>query len=247
MNSRPTVARSYSSHGLHGRLVHELGLRIVTGQFSAGDTLPTEEKLVVELGVGRSALREAVKVLAGKGLLLARPKIGTQVQAERRWNLLDPDVLAWRYESEPTAEQLDDLAGMRVALEPEAARLAARMRDRGAVRIIRADYEAMASTLTDTEQFIANDLRFHRSVIEASANQLLIHLNDVMSVALAAARQVHTRDARRNRRTLPGHLAVLEAIENRDADRAASLMRALVQGAQHDIRRARTATQVRSA
>ena len=249
MSAEAGPFRGYTSEGLHGRLVHELGLRIVAGEFAPGDTLPTEEKLMVELSAGRSALREATKVLAAKGLLLARPKVGTQVQPEWQWNLMDPDVLAWRYESNPTATQLDDLAGMRVALEPEAARLAARTRDRDAVRAIRASYEDMAATLGDTEAFIANDLRFHRSVIVAGGNQLLVHLNDLMSVALAAAREIHTRDVRRNRRTLPAHLAVVEAIEARDADRAASLMRTLVQGAQHDIRRSRVnvAKEVRSA
>jgi DNA-binding FadR family transcriptional regulator len=56
-------------------------------------------------------------------------------------------------------------------------------------------------------------------------------------VAFEAARQVHTRNVRRNRRTLPAHKAVLDAITGRDPDRAEELMRKLVTGARHDIRR----------
>jgi DNA-binding FadR family transcriptional regulator len=232
-------ALGYPRERLHGRLVRELGLRIVSGALAPGEPLPTEESLVGELSSSRSAVREAIKVLAGKGLVVTRTRVGTTVQDETRWNLMDPDILAWRYQGDPTSDQLDDLAGFRVALEPEAARLAALAKDRRAVTRIRESYERMAAALNDTDVFIARDLEFHRAVVEVGGNQLLIHLNQVMSVALAAARQVHTRDLRRNRRTLPAHLAVLEAIEARDPDQAAALMRALVRSAQHDVRRAR--------
>ncbi len=238
-------ARGYRSDGVHGRLVHELGVRIVAGRLAPGDSLPTEGQLVDEFGISRSAVREAVKVLTAKGLVHARPKIGTIVQPEPSWNLLDPDVLAWRYETDPTDEQLDDLAGLRVAVEPEAARLAARSKDRAAVARIRDCYEQMAASLNDPDEFIKHDLAFHRAVVEAGANELLVHLDGLMSVALAAARQVHTRNVRRNRRTLPAHAAVLDAITARDADQAATLMRELVRGAQHDIRRDRHTTQKR--
>ena len=240
MSHPSTGLPGYPQGGVHGRLVHELGARIVNGELAPGASLPTEEQLVAELGTGRSAVREAVKVLSAKGLVLARPKIGTVVQPEQSWNLMDPDVLAWRYDTDPTTAQLDDLAGMRVALEPEAARLASLTRNRAAVKQIRTAYDRMAESLTDLDAFIEHDLSFHRAVVGAGGNQLLIHLNDLMSVAYGAARQVHTRNVRRNRRTLPAHLAVLEAIESRDAVEAAALMRTLVQNAQHDIRHDRT-------
>ncbi len=229
--------RGYRSDGLHGRLVHDLGARIVAGAFVPGDTLPTESRLVEEFGSSRSAVREATKVLVAKGLVVPRTKVGTVVQPEEAWNLLDPDVLAWRYEGDATPGQLDDLAGLRVALEPEAARLAARARSKSVVRPIREAYERMAATIEDPDAFIGHDLEFHRAVVRAGGNQLLSHLNDLMGVAFAAARQVHTRNVRRNKRTLPAHLAVLEAVESRDPDEAARLMRDLVRGAQHDIRR----------
>ena len=141
------ASRSYRSDGVHGRLVHDLGRRIVSGEFAPGDLLPTETALVIELGSGRSAVREAVKVLTAKGLVRTRTKTGTVVLPETTWNLLDPDVLAWRYQTAPTDQQLDDLAGLRVALEPEAARLAARNRSKAATAPIAAAYQRMAETV----------------------------------------------------------------------------------------------------
>ena len=239
MTAVRSIQRGYEAGGLHGRLVHELGRRIVSGDLAPGELLPTENELVIELGSSRSAVREAVKVLTAKGLVRARTRAGTLVQPERAWNLLDPDVLAWRYEGHPTADQLDDLAGLRVALEPEAARLAATSRDRRAVGTIRDCYRRMEDTVSEPDEFIGHDLAFHRAVVEAGGNQLLVHLNELMSAALAAGRQVHTRNVRRNRRTLPAHRAVLEAITSRDADEAAAVMRRLVLGAQQDLRRDR--------
>jgi GntR family galactonate operon transcriptional repressor len=231
--------RSYRSDGVHGRLVHDLGRRIVSGEFAPGDLLPTETALVIELGSGRSAVREAVKVLTAKGLVRTRTKTGTVVLPETTWNLLDPDVLAWRYQTAPTDRQLDDLAGLRVALEPEAARLAARNRSKAATAPIVAAYQRMAETVGDPDTFIGHDLAFHRAIVAAGGNLLMAQLSDLLHTALAAARQVHTRNVRRNKRSLAAHREVLDAITSHDAETAATLMRKLVTGAQHDIHRDR--------
>ena len=135
-------------------MVEALGARIVSGQPAPGDALPTEAQLVEEFESSRSTVREAVKVLTAKGLVVARTKAGTVVQPETSWNLLDPDLLAWRYDNEPSVAQLDDLAGLRVALEPEAARLAASAKNRRPVAEIRAAYGRMEATLSDPHEFI---------------------------------------------------------------------------------------------
>jgi DNA-binding FadR family transcriptional regulator len=235
--------RGYRSDGLHGRLVHALGSRIVSGRLRPGEALPTEAELEVELGSGRSAGREALKVLTAKGLVRSRTRTGTLVQPSESWNLLDPDVLAWRYEDEPSDQHLLDLTGLRVALEPEAARLAARAaRDKSVVAPVREALLRMEETVADPDAFIGHDLDFHRAVVVAGGNELMVHLDALLSVAFAAARQVHTRNVRRNRRTLASHRAVLDAIASRNPDEAAALMRSLVTSAQHDIRRERRQT-----
>ncbi len=88
--------------GQLGRVVHTLGTRIAGGDLAPGEPLPTEEELVGELGVGRSSLREAMKVLGGKGLVESRTRAGTRVRPREAWHLMDPDVLGWRYQTAPT-------------------------------------------------------------------------------------------------------------------------------------------------
>ena len=90
--------RTYPKRGLHGELVHAIGVRIVRGDLLPGDPLPTDVD-GVETDVSRTVVREAIKVLAAKGLVVSRPKTGTQVRERRYWNLIDPDVLAWRTEA----------------------------------------------------------------------------------------------------------------------------------------------------
>lgn len=90
-----------SLRSLHQTLARELGIRIVRGAYKAGDFLEREIDACERLGVSRTAYREAVRALAAKGLIEARPKIGTRVLARERWHLLDPDVLSWIFQSEP--------------------------------------------------------------------------------------------------------------------------------------------------
>ena len=94
-----TKVRTYPRRGLHGAVVHEIGVRIIRGDLSPGEPLPTEDELGSQLGVSRTVLREALKVLAAKRLVESRPKTGTRVLDRSDWNLLDPDVLAWHLEA----------------------------------------------------------------------------------------------------------------------------------------------------
>ena len=219
--SEGVPARSYRRDGVHGRLVHDLGRRIVSGEFAPGDLLPTETALVSELGSGRSAVREAVKVLTAKGLVRTRTKTGTVVLPEATWNLLDPDVLAWRYQTAPTGQQLDDLAGLRVALEPEAARLAARAARQGRDRTDQgrrtSGWPRRSATRTRSSgtTWLSTGPSWPRA-----ATCCWPSYPTCCTPALAAARQVHTRNVRRNKRSLIAHQEVLDAITSHDAERA---------------------------
>ena len=92
--------RTYPRRGLHRQLVHDIGVRILRGELRPGDSLVTDAEADGET-VSRTVVREAIKVLAAKGLVVARPRTGTHVRDRRYWNLMDPDVLAWRLEANP--------------------------------------------------------------------------------------------------------------------------------------------------
>ena len=110
---------------IHAALAQDIGSRILRGEFKPGSLLPNEAYWCRTFGVSRSALREAMKMLIAKGLVVSRPKIGSRVEPRERWNLLDRDVLAW-YGSAPDRKQfLMSVQQMRYIFEPEAAALAA--------------------------------------------------------------------------------------------------------------------------
>src|SRR6266542_2290427 len=202
------MTAAYPGQARHAQVVHALGAAIVRGELGPGSPVPTEDELVGRFEVGRSALREGVKVLAGKGLLESRTSAGTRVRPRESWNLLDPDVLRWRYAPAASRADVRILADLRVAMEPGAARLAA---------------EAASAA--------------QRAVFAAAGNDLLLYVHDVVSVALGAIRPLHTRSAGHYRRTLPAHQRVATAIQHGHHRQAEMAMREIVEGARDDARR----------
>jgi len=229
-------SKEYPRRGRHGHVVHELGGRIVRGELEPGEVLPPEEELVAGLGVGRAAVRDGVKVLTGKGLLAARPSAGTRVRPRELWNLLDPDVLSWRYAPDPSPEDVMALAGLRVALEPGAARLAAESATDDDIRKMEIALANMRATVRkpDQREFIDADLEFHQAVVAASGNDLLIYIYEMMTIALRAVRPVHTYDQEHNVDTVPSHERVLAAIRARHHRKAAEAMDTVVTVARKD-------------
>ena len=86
---------------MHARIVRDLGMRIVAGEFAPGDRLPAEATLLAEYEVSRPVLREATRVLVAKGLVLSRQRAGATVRPRSEWHLLDPDVLYWLIQTKP--------------------------------------------------------------------------------------------------------------------------------------------------
>jgi DNA-binding FadR family transcriptional regulator len=103
---------------MHGRIVRELGLRILSGDLPPGDRLPSESELIALYEVSRPVLREAVRVLVAKGLVISRQRSGSVVRPRNEWHLLDPDVLYWMIQTKPAPEFVQTLMGMRRVFEP---------------------------------------------------------------------------------------------------------------------------------
>lgn len=231
------MTAAYPGQARHAQVVHALGAAIVRGELGPGSPVPTEDELVSRFEVGRSALREGVKVLAGKGLLESRTSAGTRVRPRESWNLLDPDVLRWRYSEDPSPADIRALADLRVALEPGAARLAAESASAAQRSVIAAAMAALWARVEAPDEFIAADLAFHRAVFAACNNDLLLYIHDVASVALGAIRPLHTHSVAHNRETLPVHQQVAEAIQRGHHRKAEAAMREIVEGARADLTR----------
>ncbi|MCH7627225.1 MAG: FadR family transcriptional regulator [Proteobacteria bacterium] len=221
---------------LHGALAHKLGTAILSGQYAPGDVLPGEVAFAEELKVSRSAYREAIQVLTAKGLVASRPKAGTRVLPRERWNLLDPEVLAWAFAGEPDVAFVRDLFELRSIIEPAAARLAAQRRSKDDVRVMRDALAAMRRHTLTTEAGRAADRDFHDAILRATGNQAMVVLSASIGAAVHWTTQFKQRSRELPRNPIPDHARVFDAISAGDADAAAEAMGVLVDLALEDTR-----------
>jgi DNA-binding FadR family transcriptional regulator len=207
-------------------LLDELGRTIVTGGYD-DRPFPTEADLTKHHAVSRSVTREAVKMLTAKGLLTARPRKGTTVQPPSRWNLFDPDVLRWLLERKFSLELLRQFSELRIAIEPEAAALAAHAANAEAIATITAGYHRMEAAEAGNDDPLEADIAFHIAILQATANPFYQQFRDVVTTALRTSIRFTNRFKGRTA-SLPQHLAVLSAIRKRNANRAKAAMTALI-------------------
>jgi DNA-binding FadR family transcriptional regulator len=234
---------SYPTRSLHGRVVHDLGQRIIGGELPPGRILPNEDELCQQLKVSRTALREAIKVLAAKGLVEVRTKTGTRVREQRFWHQFDTDVMTWHYATGPSAGFLKSLVEMRRVIEPAAAALAAERATAEDVAEIAVAHQAMQATLGDPDAHCEADLRFHAAVFAATHNLMLARMIDLISVALLGNKKISPTIIEDQRRSLPAHGDLLEAIRANDSERARATSNRLLDGwrLQLDLRERRVA------
>ncbi|MBB0246562.1 FCD domain-containing protein [Streptomyces alkaliphilus] len=224
---------SYSARGVHGDVVHRLGARIVGGGFAEGDTLDIRA-LGAELDVSLTVMREALKVLAGKGLVDARQKRGTFVRPRAEWNLLDPDLIRWRARAGDADRLLRDLADVRAVVEPAAAHRAALHRTEADLDALEAALAAMVEAGNDPAASARADALFHRALLAATGNELLARMEVFLEPGLLERdRLVHAHPAFGD--AVPGHRAVLEAVRDGDATGAHRAMLALLARADADL------------
>jgi DNA-binding FadR family transcriptional regulator len=165
--------------------VDTLGAAIVHGAYPAGSRLITSEVAEAE-GASRTAAREAVRVLESLGLVRVRRKSGIEVLAETEWNVYAPEVIAWRLSGSGREAQLAHLGALRGAVEPLAANLAAEHASEDERRDLVAAVMEMARTEHDADgtDYLAADVRFHRTMLRASGNPMLAALGDVVESVL---------------------------------------------------------------
>jgi GntR family transcriptional regulator, galactonate operon transcriptional repressor len=227
--------RTYVDRGLHGRVVHELGLRILRGQLAPGTTLRTEE-LEREFDVSRTVIREALKVLGAKGLVDARPRRGTYVRPRADWILLDPDVLRWQFEGRSDSSFFDNLAEVRAIIEPAGAWLAAKRRTEADLERLERALDQMVAAGRDGHAFMVADLEFHRALLAATHNEQLERMEGVIEAGLWARNLlVHQRQDWPS--STPAHRRVFEAVRDEDKEGAAAAVESLLAQAARDLER----------
>lgn len=192
-----------------------MGLKIVSGEISENEKLPSEVDLCEEYKVSRPVFREAIRVLNAKGLTYSRPKIGTVVRPKEEWHLLDPDVLFWLIQTTPEHEFFKTLSTVRRVLEPELAYIAASTANEEDIERIKQAYEGMEKATT-VEEFIEPDIQFHLAIAKATHNDLLAYMSKMLVLPLQQSIQVTSLRPNLQGHSLPRHKAILTAIENKD-------------------------------
>jgi DNA-binding FadR family transcriptional regulator len=206
------------SERLHTRIVRALARQVLlSDQDPKRLSFPKENELSRQLGVSRTILRESMKVLVDKGMVEMKPRAGTRARPRSQWRLLDPDILAWQAEFQPSPELLRSLCEVRLAIEPTAASFAA-------VRATDEELQAIAQCLEDrasgrrrtAQQIVDLDLEFHAAVVDASHNPLLVQLSASISKPIRMVFACTARFASTLELGLDAHRSLLETLRRRD-------------------------------
>jgi len=213
---------------LHGTIARDIGVRIVSGRLAPGRVLNGEIEASERLKVSRTAYREAVRILAAKGLIESRPKLGTRVSEPREWHLLDPDVISWIFSGTPDGRLLRALFELRTVVEPAAAALAAQRRTAEQLRSMRESLDRMASSSLATDQGRQADRDFHAALLEASGNPFLLSLTSGVAAAVTWTTIFKQRKRPLPRDPLPDHERVYEAVAAGEIEPARAAMAELV-------------------
>ncbi|MCQ8242288.1 FadR/GntR family transcriptional regulator [Rhizosaccharibacter radicis] len=216
------AGRSLSNHAAVARA---LGIDIIARRLSGGDKLPSDAELCARFGVSRPVLREAVKTLAAKGLLSTKTRVGTLVRDPAAWNMFDGDVLAWHLDVGIGTRFLRHLADIRLAVEPQAASLAA-------MRRTEEDLDGLQRLMAEFAERVRNgldlaeaDCALHLAIAAASGNPFMRSIGAVVQVALRASFQLSAPVGAAGRdRTVRTHERIVAAIAGRDSIGAAAAM-----------------------
>ncbi len=214
---------------LYTSVLAALGHRIVSGQLPVGAVL-TLERITDDFDLSRSVAREAVRVLESMGLIASRRRVGITVQPRSRWNVFDPLLIRWRLEAGDRAAQLTSLSELRRGFEPAAAALAATRADAHHCRILAAAVSDMVvhGEAGELQPYLLADQVFHRTVLEASGNEMFRALNSVVAEVLTGRTQHGLMPSRPNPAAIALHDDVARAVRLRDPAVAESAMRSII-------------------
>ena len=223
-----TLGAGYSMRGQQGRVIEALGRDIVGGRYAPETLLPKEAELIASYGVSRTSVREAMKVLAAKGLIEIRQKIGTRVRPRDLWNVFDSDVLNWQHQQGLSEAVMRDLIELRQVIEPAAARFASSRATMSDLRRIERAHQSMAQHVTDPVGYAESDVEFHMAVFAAAHNALLLRFGhlvaDFLHMSFAMQQDAVSKSGVDFAKDADEHRRVYDAINRGEPDAAAAAM-----------------------
>jgi GntR family transcriptional repressor for pyruvate dehydrogenase complex len=224
---RPAAAGSEAklSAGIYERLFE----RIVAGEFPVNARLPSETELARRFGASRPVVREALARLRDDGLIVSRQGSGSYVK--RR-----PDQAVLQFVPVGSIADIQRCFEFRVGLEGAAAALAATRWEDQDLAEIKAAFDELEVCITSGQLGVDADEHFHRAIAEATHNQyhfsVQVSLQPHIAFGMTLTRNLSLRRAAERLRLVQDeHLAVLEAIESRDAREARAAMETHIENA----------------
>lgn len=213
----------------HARVVDELGKAIVRGTYSPGMILPGDTDLAERFDVSRTVLREAMKTLTAKGMVVPKAKIGTRVTDRKAWNFFDADVLIWHMEDGIDPDFIQHLAEMRLSFEPSAARLASERASKAEIALLYERIEGMEKA-DAMDAFAFADLAFHMALLDVSKNPFMYSVGTLIEAALVTSFRLSSPygEPERHRATSLAHRAIVDAIAAGDGDAAFAAMQSVI-------------------
>lgn len=209
-------------------VTHFLGRDILSGRYPPGSTLPNEADISEKFAVSRSAVREAVKMLAAKGLVESRPRRGTTVTPSSGWNFFDREVLLWLREGNPNPAIIVELLQLRLGVEPQAAGLAARHGSDSQLAAVAKAYENMERAADGAVDPVSADGAFHEAIIVATGNRFFQPFGTLIRTALLVTAPTTNSIFGHSVGDLVAHKAVLDALTARSGEEASGMMRTML-------------------
>ena len=219
-----------AARNFHSFVISELGTGIVSGRYPVGSILPNDAAMMDQYGVSRTVLREALKTLEAKGLVEARPKVGTRISPKSRWNMFDIEVLSWHFETKSDRSFVQNLFDVRLSLELPAADQAALLRTGEHIRLTKYWAYQMDLSRDQAESFALAELELHRLIMDASQNPFLRSACSMveLSLAVAVSASLELSAAFDRSDQIRQHADLVSAVENGNRAQARDAMEAII-------------------
>ena len=229
MNEPGSLIRSLAgrsaARNFHSFVINEIGMAIVSGRYPVGSVLPNDAEMIDKFNVSRTVLREALKTLEAKGLLEARPKVGTKVAPRSRWNYFDPMLLEWLFHAGPDSNLIRHVTEIRMALEPGAAGEVAENHSADQIRLLRYWLRQMESSQDSPINFALADLEIHLIIADGSRNPFMRSMMPLIEFSHAAFYRLSITEVTNIQpRIVTVHEKLIDAIETASRGRASASM-----------------------
>ena len=225
--SKHRLAARKPVRNLNAEIAFKIGERICSGEFLPGSSIPNEAEWGRIFGASRTAIREGMKILQAKGLIVSRPKIGSRVAPRDGWNLLDKDVFAWLSAAVGRKAFIATTQEFRRHIEPGIAELAALKRTAAQAEALGKCLAAMR-TANSFEAIVKADVAFHRELLSCANNELLNPFAVLIEQTLSSLFEFTTQANPKLSQAVHLHEKIWKAVKDQDAEAARKAMQVLI-------------------